>query len=176
MSLPDPDFDESFVTEITESQSLLRAYILKLVGCRQAMKDILQDSNVVIWRKRMDWDPQTPFLKWAYRIAYFQTKAWLRDHQRQRLRFSSKTLELLANEEPNPERHEDVFDALELCLSKLNASNREILLKRYQGTHTVEELAIQHERSPNGFSQLLRRLRTKLAQCIEIQLNQAAQS
>lgn len=172
MSKFSQNFDEEFVTEITESQAQLRSYIWKMVGERHAMKEILQNTNLVIWRKRMDWDPSTPFLKWAYRIAYFQTKAWLRDQNRDRLRFSNETLELLANEEPKPQ--EELLSALEECLQSMDGANREILLKRYQGQHSVEELADQYSRSPNGLSQLLRRLRIKLSDCIKTQIQQGA--
>ena len=164
--------DEAFVAEISEAQVALNAYILKLVGHYHHAKDILQETNMILWKKRMDWDPQTPFLKWAYRVAYFQTKGHFRDQKKQKDRFffSPDLLELLSADTPKDEGGEELRAALESCLKTLDQDKREALMERYQGEHSVEAIANRRGQSPNTFSQMLRRLRGQLSKCIEQKL------
>ncbi|MEO0795570.1 MAG: sigma-70 family RNA polymerase sigma factor [Verrucomicrobiota bacterium] len=173
---PDPtngDLDEAFVIEISEAQTPLRSYIWKLVGHRQDVDDILQKTNVIIWKKRMDWDPETTFLKWAYRIAYFQVKAHFRDNgrERSRLQFDDSLIDLLAKEEPHFSSSNELLDALDTCLGKMDGERRDLLIRRYEGDLSVEALAEKSGRSANGLSQMLRRSRSQLSDCIHRQLS-----
>ena len=169
------DIDEAFEFEITESQTLLRSYILKLTGDPHYSEDILQKTNLVIWKKRMDWDPETVFMKWAYRIAYFQVKSHFRDlgRERKRLLFDDSVLELLSQDEPRFSSSSHLMEALDSCLGKIDAQKRKIILERYEGRLSVEDLAEQQGISANGLSQLLRRIRSKLADCISAQTESA---
>ena len=169
----DDYLNEAFVAEISESQLPLNAYILKLVGNYHHAKDILQETNLVLWKKRMDWDPETPFLKWAYRVAYFETKSYFRDQKREKVRlcFNDELLDLLSQDHPDEENNIEIKEALESCLQKIAPEKRTALLERYKGDHSVEELADRLGKTPNAFSQTLRRLRTNLSQCIQTQLS-----
>ena len=171
----DDFLDVAFIAEISEAQTPLRAYILKLVGNHHAAQDILQETNIILWKKRMDWDPSTVFLKWAYRVAYFQTKAHFRDQsrERQRLAFSDSLLELLSQDEPQFQSEAQIHQALDRCLSKMDADKRDTLMQRYDGCQSVESIAEQLGQSPNTLSQSLRRLRSKLSRCIENQIETA---
>ena len=60
--------DSRFVNELTKAQTKMRAYIAKLLGNSPATDDVLQECNKLLWIKRKDWDPDTIFLKWAYRV------------------------------------------------------------------------------------------------------------
>ena len=174
MSEPETDsfLNEAFVAEISESQLPLNSYILKLVGNYHHAKDILQETNLVLWKKRMDWDPETPFLKWAYRVAYFQTKGYFRDQKREksRLSFSDELLELLSQDLPDDDREVELQEAFECCLKQIDHKKREALIERYKGESSVEDLASRYNQSPNTFSQSLRRLRSNLSKCIETKL------
>lgn len=166
-------FDEDFIREITQSQTALRSYIRKLVGDRVQCDDILQETNLVIFKKRMDWDPTTVFLKWAYRVAYFQTKAHFRDQARanKRLVFSEQVMETLAEESPVFETDGELRAALDCCLGKIETKKRQLLLSRYDQNTSLESLAVKEGCTPNALSQLLRRLRATLSRCIRAQMN-----
>jgi len=169
---PENTEDEAFLLEITESQTLLKAYVWKMVGNAHHVEDVLQNTNIVLWQKRMEWDPETPFLKWAYRVAYFQTKAFLRDRAREKKRFvfNDDLLDSLAKDTPRFQDSQDLMDALGQCLSKLDQGKRSLLLKRYEDGSNVETMANDAGYKPNALSQLLRRLRSKLSDCITHQL------
>ena len=165
--------DAEVVREITRSQTALRSYIWKMVGNYHDAEDILQKVNSVVWTKRTQWDSSTAFLKWAYRIAFFQVKAHLRDCRRNRLVFDDDVVEALATDRPHFKSMDALQEALRKCLERMDRKNRDLLLKRYQEGGSFEDLARSNDHTPNSLSQLLRRLRIKLSDCIGKQIRQA---
>ena len=80
MSIENPT--EYFIQALTESQNRLYGYIFSLVGEHHAASDILQECNLVLWRKFGEFRPESDFIPWAFAIARFQVLAHLRDRKR----------------------------------------------------------------------------------------------
>src|ERR1700734_3301256 len=89
---------ERFVEHLTSSQPGLYAYITSLMGDRESAKDVLQETNLVLWRKAAEFDDRLSFAAWSSRIAHFQVLAWSRDRGRHRRRFREDLIEVLAAE------------------------------------------------------------------------------
>ncbi|MCE9556371.1 MAG: RNA polymerase subunit sigma-70, partial [Planctomycetes bacterium] len=53
---------ELFVRELTASQPRLRAFIFSLLPNRDAALDVLQDTNVVLWRKAATFEEGSSFI------------------------------------------------------------------------------------------------------------------
>ena len=70
-----PDTETLFVAELTKAQTKMRIYLAKLLANSPSTDDVLQECNKVLWVTRDDRDPETLFLKWAYRVCFFQVKA-----------------------------------------------------------------------------------------------------
>ena len=68
---------EELVSRLTSCQSALFAYILALVPRVDAAQDILQDTNVVIWRKLDDGTEVHNFIAWAREVARYKVLAYL---------------------------------------------------------------------------------------------------
>ena len=160
---------EELVGWLTRSQGWLYGYVLTLLPNREAARDVLQQVNLVIWRKADTFDPSRSFLGWAASIAHFQVQAYLRDRRRDRHRFDETLLNSLAREaEAVPE--EDPSDrevALRRCLDKLPAKDRELVLARYRPDASVQALAEQFQKTANAISRSLYRIRGLLGTCIE---------
>lgn len=159
--------DGYFVNELTKAQSKMRAYLAKILANCPATDDVLQECNKLLWIKRSNWDPSTVFLKWAYRVCYFQAMAYCRDQSREKLIFSPELMEMMRDETPNESNQTDREIAMEKCLAKLKSHSRSLLLERYRKETTVEKIAKKNGLTPNALSQKLLRLRYKLHQCIE---------
>ncbi|HVJ69575.1 MAG TPA: sigma factor, partial [Caulifigura sp.] len=71
-----PGRSEELVSLITWHQRRLFAYIMSLVRSPNDAEDILQEVNVVLWRKRDDFHAGTDFLAWAFRISRTQVMAF----------------------------------------------------------------------------------------------------
>jgi len=91
--------EEQIVQQIATCQDRLFAYILTLVPHRDVARDVLQETNLVLWRRREEFAAGTSFAAWASKIAFFQVFAYRRDKGRDRHVFLSEELMAqLANE------------------------------------------------------------------------------
>lgn len=84
--------EEQIVQQISGCQDRLFAYILALVPDRNVARDILQETNLVLWRRREEFVAGTSFVAWASKVTFFQTLAYRRDRGRDRHVFFSEEL------------------------------------------------------------------------------------
>lgn len=157
-----------FVTHITRSQRHLHAFILTLIWHPADADDVLQEANLVLWRKADEFDPARPFLPWAMRIAQLQAMAWLKTRARAKQRLDAALLDTIAAEamaeadELEPRRR-----ALSDCLQRLSDDHRDLIARRYQPEGSVNDLAAERGSTPNAVSEQLRRIRAALLGCVE---------
>jgi RNA polymerase sigma-70 factor, ECF subfamily len=69
---------QEFGLMVSRHQSGIYAYILTIMPDRFAAQDVLQETVLLMWKKLDDFEKGTHFAAWAYRIAYWQTKAYLK--------------------------------------------------------------------------------------------------
>lgn len=164
--------ESEFVLLITRYQAALYAYILTIHPNRVAAQDILQETNLVLWRKIADFEAGTDFKAWAFRTAYWQTMAHLKRLQRAGLvTLEPDVLELVAREAEEilgdfEERHL----ALKSCLQKLPAGDASILAAHYQHGESLAQISGRLGRTRDALKQVLLRIRRTLRACIERQL------
>ena len=80
--------------------------------------------------------------------------------------------DLLADDQPRLQRHSDQREALESCLQKLPATQRELVLTAYtKGTRMVD-LATRRGQTPMALYKLLHRIRQALLECMRRTLAQ----
>jgi RNA polymerase sigma-70 factor (ECF subfamily) len=165
-SIPDPP-SAAFVSQVTRCQRNLHAFIVTLVRNPVDADDVLQEANLVLWRKANEYDPARPFLPWAMRIAQFQAMAWLKTRKRSRLVFDEDLVVILATEaSENAEEYDPRRRALADCLRKLPPLHRKLVARRYEPGGCVNDLAAERGTSPKALSEMLRRIRRRLLQCI----------
>jgi len=164
------DRREEFIRQLTFAQSSLWAYVFSLVPEHAAAQDILQQTNLTLWRKADEFQPGTNFIAWACRAAYFHVLTYRRGLRRDRLVFNDEVFAYLA--ERQTERVSEAaggerLAALRQCLEKLPPHSRQLLESRYAPGGSVTELAKADGRSVAALSQVLYRIRDLLLQCIE---------
>jgi RNA polymerase sigma-70 factor (ECF subfamily) len=159
---------DEFIGELTPAQASLWAYVYSLLPDQAAAQDVLQETNLTLWRKAGDFQPGTRFLSWACQVAYFHVLSHRRKLRRDRLVFDDEVLAYLA--ERQADRALELGDRLAVlrgCLQKLPAASRQLLTERYAPGASVKGLAEASGRTIAALSQLLYRIREKLLQCIE---------
>ena len=159
---------DDFIQQLTGSQTSLRAMIMASLGNHADCQDVLQKTNLVIWRKASEYDPERQFLAWAFGIARFEVLAFIRDSQRERLMFREDVAELLAafvaaQTESIPHRQ----IALRDCLRELPAQSRELLDFKYVRGNTTKQISEATGRSIDGVKSVLLRIRKLLGDCVE---------
>ena len=135
---------------------------------------MLQETNLVLWRKREEFHSDQEFLPWARAIARYQVLASLKQQHRNRLRFSDTLLSQLA-EEPTVSEGGGVEGeqlALGGCVEELLPANQELLRLRYSSTLTLAEIAERTSRSEGAIRGALYRIRGELANCIRRKLKE----
>ena len=158
---------EQFVRLLKKNERRLNGYVLSLVHNWNDADDIVQDVAVRLWQQFDDYDQTADFGAWACKIAYFQILTHRKRLGRERLRFSEKFAEAVADEIAaiTAESGEDQ-EALRLCLDKLDSIERG-LLRDYYGGMAVAELSRRLGRSAASLYKNIAALRRALRDCVE---------
>lgn len=163
--------DDRFLTAFTDSQSALRGYCTASIGNSEDSRDVFQKTCLVLWKKSGQWNPDTPFLKWAFTVARFEVLAFVRDRSRDRLVFDDDVVAaMVGTTERLSAKQSERLDALENCLAKLKQEHRETLTSHYVKGFNLREIAASQNRGHSAVKVTLMRLRQSLAKCIAEQL------
>ena len=163
-----------FVPLFTASERRLRAFIYGMVPSQHDVDEIMQEVSIVLWKKFDNYEPGTEFIRWAYVVARYEVLMYRRKKARDRLCFSEKLLELLADEyEEEVDVLEDERKALELCLAELPEGERDLLMAAYARDMRINKLAETSGRTATSLYKRLNRLRQRLLQCVGMRLKTA---
>ena len=162
--------DISFTGHLDSHQSRLLAYLLALTGNRTEAADLLQMTNLVLWRKADRFEEGTSFSAWAFQVARYEYLSWRQRKGRDRLVFDETLLQHApqadAEEHGDAERHA----ALDDCLPKLPDRQRDVITRRYLRGERVDAIGEAMGLPGNAVSQILWRARQNLLECINHQL------
>lgn len=160
--------DEEFIRSFTQCQRPLFLYLLPLLGNAADAEEVLQETNLVIWRKRTDFEPGTNFLAWGRTIARLEVFRFRRNRGRKLTFLEQGILELVA------EQAETIGNDLELrqealshCMQQLRPKDRELVQMRYAVGANGDKVAQQLGRPANSVYQSLGRIRRALMECVQ---------
>jgi RNA polymerase sigma-70 factor, ECF subfamily len=166
-----PERSDDLVALMTGFQGRLYSYILTLLGDPNAANDVLQETNVVLWKESRQFVPGSNFRAWSFRIAHFQCMAYRQKQLRDKVMFNDDVVAIMAIESrESDDLYEERARALERCLEQIQPRSREALRLRYAEELAVNELARKMNRTPNAISQLLFRARQWLIECVKGQM------
>jgi RNA polymerase sigma-70 factor (ECF subfamily) len=159
---------ETFVNLLTDHQLRLHAFVRVLMGDSTGVADVVQETNLVLWRKADDFEVGTDFFSWACTIARFQVMAYLRNAKRDRLLFDDEVLAELALDAELVTRNLGTREAaLNKCLEKLPRNQRSVITARYADDKSIDVIATEWGRSFGAVAMILSRARQSLFTCIE---------
>lgn len=159
---------EEFVHELTMHQDDLFFFIRALCGDPESAADIRQSVNIILWKKRAQFKIGTSFKSWAFRVAQFEVKAFLRKKKREGLYpFDADLLDLFAEEVQD--FSDELLErkrALGECLKGLTEKDAELLRYRYWQSGSLDRFAEATGRSVGTLKARLFQLRARLRRCI----------
>ena len=159
---------ELFLSRYTECEGRLRAYLWSMLPTWDGVDEVLQNASLVMWRKFDQFDPDTPFVKWATVICRFEALKYRRTKARDRHVFSDDLLQTMGSEAADEE--DELFrrekKALRECLGGVKESQRKMLLAAYSKGAKIKEVAEEAGKTPTSVYKMLNRLRDKLHDCI----------
>lgn len=171
MSAERNDDLDDYVQSLTASQGRLRGFILASLGNYADTADVLQRTNLILWKKAREFRPDAPFLPWALTIARYEVLSFIRDSQRDRHVYSSDVAEMMldaaAAEASDPN---DRQLALRKCLEKVSGHSRDMLWQRYGAEKSIRQIAAETNRTEDSVKSLFLRIRKSLARCVDADL------
>jgi RNA polymerase sigma-70 factor len=161
---------EEFARVFSRNARRIYGFIMTLVFNHHDAEEVFQNTNVILWNKFAEFEPGSNFFAWASRIAYYEVLSLMKQKRRSHT-VSDESLELLASEamalsQHSSERH----DALEECLGKLTAADRELLQERYYRQRPPKQIAAIQSRSVHSVYRALSRIHNVLLNCVQRQL------
>lgn len=167
--------EERFVAEIAQVQSRLLTYVYSIVGDRTRANDIVQETNLVLWRRRADYDAARPFSAWAIGVARMQTLASIRDRSRDKLLLSADLADQIADDAAaRVDRWTAYRESLRACLNSLSEEHRDLIRRRYTMGQSLESISDATGRTTAGVKTTLHRIRRQLHDCIRRRLEIAS--
>ncbi len=137
-------------------------------------EDVLQQANLVLWKKFGQFRGGTDFFAWASRIVYLESKDLRKRQLRALVRFGDEFLEQIADEAV--EMGDEMADrerVLGDCVATLRPDERELLRLRYEGGGDAQGIADALGRSVEAIYTALSRVRRKLVECVDRKLRLA---
>lgn len=169
--MTESDKTEQFVQHLAEHQNRLYGYVFSLLGDHSRAADVLQETNLVLWRKIDEFDVDRPFLPWAFAIARFQVLAHVRDQNRDRLLLDAELAVAISEEaEQQAGQLQQLREALRPCLDTLTDGNRELVERRYLRSMSIADIAAAVDRTISAVKVALMRSRRHLADCIQVRM------
>jgi RNA polymerase sigma-70 factor len=158
---------EEFARLFSRNARRIYAFIMTLVFSHHDAEEVFQNTSVVLWNKFGDFQPGTNFFAWASRVAYYEVLNFMKQRRRSHT-LSDDALELLAEEavalsDETSAQHE----ALEDCLSRLNATDRDLLHVRYYCQRPPKQIAAMQSRSVDSVYRALSRIHNLLLDCVQ---------
>lgn len=150
----------AFVQHLIDCQGALLGYLLTLLGGAPEARDVLQETNLALWHKATDYNPEQPFLPWACAFARYQAMAWRKRQSRCRLLINDRLLEEVAEELPAADQlAERRWEIMEDCIRTLPVAWQYLLECRYVRGESVNSIAARLGRSENVVAASLYRIR-----------------
>ena len=172
-----------FVSLLTQAQPKLFGFIGRLVVNRTDTEDVLQETNLALWKMADEFQEGTDFVAWACRVAYFRVLEHRTAAKKFRVRLADKMVELLAAVSLDDNRLDSLVaseqfeqrrQALATCLDQMPERHRELLLDYYERGRSFGDIAVTLGRTTNAVAQLFHRMRAALRVCLKGKLVQAA--
>jgi RNA polymerase sigma-70 factor, ECF subfamily len=158
---------EEFMSLYTRHQRGLFTYILSLVTNVNDAEELLQQTNLILWRKFGEFHRGSNFGAWASRVAYLEVLKYFELRKNRAQSLDPRLFEAVAEKMLE---HEEYFerrtDALNACLEKLRKPDRQLLMLRYAPGASTKSVASKLQRSVSSVYKTTSKIRQMLLDCV----------
>lgn len=156
-----------FVKLYSSYEARLRGYVQSLVPRWSDADDVMQRSNLVLWKKFSQYQPGSNFFAWACQIVRLEVLKFRETAARDKMVFTEAFLD--AVDQHTIRRSDELqtrIDFLEQCVSKLSPEHQELLRLCYDEQRTVVSIAEHLNRKADGIYKTLSRIHLALYGCV----------
>jgi RNA polymerase sigma-70 factor, ECF subfamily len=153
----------------------IRSFVFTLLPNWSDVEDVIQRTRIILWQKFPSFEVGTNFRAWALQIARHEVSNFRRSKQRDQLCFDDELVESLAEMRGSLiQELEQRRSALQSCIEKLRASDRQIIRHCYgPSATTTKDAAVRLRRPVNTLYKALNRIRRTLAECVHQEMQEA---
>lgn len=163
---------ERFLELFVLHQEDLKRYIISIHPHRNEIDDLLQNTALALMRKFDAYDPNLPFLNWAFRFAYYEVLKH-REKFAKRMQLCKATLELLAEESQEDKSFSQARKrALDRCLENIKPEWKALLELRYEKGMKVVDIANELGQPIKKCYKSFEAMRNQLTKCSRQRLNE----
>ena len=162
-----------FISLLAQHQMSLRGFIISLLPGSNDVNDILQETNIVLWKKKKSFKQGSSFKAWAFAVArnkvkQYQSKLYKEGTRDQIIAANEEYFMNAVAEAQNLSGEDDKeLRALELCMETLSDQERELVKVRYASKAGLDQYADKLGTTAAYLRVSLSRIRAKLKKCIE---------
>ena len=166
------ELSDEFVLELTQVQQRLYSYIYRRLANRNQAMEVLQQTNLVLCRKADDFKLGTNFRAWSSTVAHYQILSYRSSLRRDRLVFTDEVMASLDERENESEMREGVLSHLRHCLEAMSSDNQVFIKLRYEDGLSMQQIAIEVDKTAGAVKVKLHRLRRSLRDCVQNRLQE----
>jgi len=171
MDQADREQHDQFLRLFMEHEEALRLFVRSLLFNQEESREVMQEVASVLWRKFDDSLDSISFRRWAFGVARMEVLSFRRDRARDRHTFGDDIVELMERTVlEEADTLEDERIALEVCVGKLPADQRELVSTAYESGVKKNDLARKLGWTSMALYKKLHRIRLQLMECIRREL------
>ena len=173
----DPSREErygEFVSLLARYDQSIRRFVRSLLPTREGVDDVMQETALECWKKFEDFhstssdESSEEFIRWACVIARYKAMSWQRDRKRDRLVFRESVIEVLAADAlEGIDQQTEERQAIEVCLSHFDDSQRRLLLSVHSPGQSVARIAAESGEKVRRLYSRINTLRKRLLECMQ---------
>ncbi|QDS99945.1 sigma-70 family RNA polymerase sigma factor [Adhaeretor mobilis] len=163
---------EEFARLVASHQREIQSYIFANVVNWGDADEIWQETCVRLWLEFEKFEPESNFVAWAIRVAYYEILTWRTKAGRNKLVFDQSFIDDIAVEQTYvaSSENQDRLKALDECLQQLSDRKRRIIGQFYTPHKEVQDIASVMNCSVGVIYKAVQRIRSDLRRCIELRL------
>lgn len=166
-----PERTDEFIRLLTQHQPAVFLFIVSQLPQRADAEEVLQETNLLLWKKFDEYQSGTNFRAWAMQIASFRAKKFIESMGRSKLHFGDQFLDKVAAvADETIHRVEQRNAALQQCLDELPHKDRQLIELRYLAAGSIASVAAATGRSAEAVYKAIQRARRALHQCIQAKM------
>ena len=169
---PPADRIEEFMQLFAQHQRSLYVYLLSLTHNVADAEDLLQETNLVLWKKFGEFRSGSNFFAWARRVAYLEMLNFCERHKSAESPLGQEFVEQVAarlDAQPT-DAHAAQSAALAACLETLRQLDRDIISARYAEGGSAQAVAAALNRPIRSVYKSIGRIRRQLYECVSRRL------
>ena len=166
------ELSDEFVLELTQVQQRLYSYIYRRLANRDQAMEVLQQTNLVLCHKADDFKLGTNFAAWSSTVAHYQILSYRKSLSRDRLVFTDEVMASIDERENESEMREGALSHLRHCLEAMSSDNQVFIKLRYEGGLSMQQIAIEVDKTAGAVKVKLHRLRRSLRNCVQNRLQE----